>query len=72
MNPKFLAAITINSLSIDFFCNGSFLYSSSVISYPKFIEPGYLSNLTNMSGIKIVIKHIMKISMNGHFVEQKI
>ena len=30
----------------------------SVISYPKFIYPGYLSNLTSMSGIKVVIKHI--------------
>ena len=30
----------------------------TVISYPKFIYPGFLSNLTSMSGIKIVIKHI--------------
>ncbi len=30
----------------------------SVISYPKFIYPGYLSSLTSMSGIKLVIKHI--------------
>ena len=30
----------------------------TVISYPKFIYPGYLSNLTNISGIKVVIKHI--------------
>ena len=30
----------------------------SVISYPKFIYPGYLSSLTSMSGIKMVIKHI--------------
>ena len=30
----------------------------SVISYPKFIYPGYLSTLTSMSGIKLVIKHI--------------
>ena len=29
----------------------------TVVSYPKFIQPGYLSNLTNMSGIKMVIKH---------------
>lgn len=28
----------------------------SVISYPKFISPGYLSSLTSMSGIKVVIK----------------
>ena len=30
----------------------------SVISYPRYIAPGYLSTLTSMSGIKIVIKHI--------------
>lgn len=30
----------------------------TVISYPKYIQPGYLSNLTSMSGIKVVIKHI--------------
>ena len=30
----------------------------TVISYPKLIYPGYLSNLTSMSGIKVVIKHI--------------
>ena len=30
----------------------------TVISYPRYITPGYLSNLTSMSGIKVVIKHI--------------
>jgi len=30
----------------------------TVISYPKFIYPGYLSALTSMSGIKLVIKNI--------------
>ncbi len=30
----------------------------TVVSYPKFIQPGYLANLTSMSGIKVVIKHI--------------
>ena len=30
----------------------------TVVSYPKYIYPGYLSSLTNMSGIKIVIKHL--------------
>jgi hypothetical protein len=30
----------------------------TVISYPKFIQPGYLSSLTSIPGIKIVIKHI--------------
>lgn len=30
----------------------------TVVSYPKYIMPGYLSSLTSMSGIKVVIKHI--------------
>src|SRR5574344_2457375 len=30
----------------------------TAISYPKFISPGFLSSLTSMSGIKMVIKHI--------------
>ncbi len=30
----------------------------TVVSYPKLITPGFLANLTSMSGIKIVIKHI--------------
>jgi len=30
----------------------------TVVSYPKYIMPGYLSSLTNMSGIKVVVKHI--------------
>ena len=30
----------------------------TVISYPKVIYPGFLSSLTSMSGIKVVIKHI--------------
>lgn len=29
----------------------------TVVSYPKFISPGFLSNLTSMPGIKISIKH---------------
>lgn len=30
----------------------------TVVGYPKYIQPGYLSSLTSMSGIKVVIKHI--------------
>lgn len=30
----------------------------TVISYPKFIEHGYLANITNIPGVKVVIKHI--------------
>lgn len=43
---------------------GSFIISDkhatilTAISYPRYIPPGYLSSLTSMSGIKVVIKHI--------------
>ena len=30
----------------------------TVVSFPKMIGPGYLSNLTSLSGVKVVIKHI--------------
>ena len=30
----------------------------TIVSYPKYIYPGYLSSLTSMSGIKVVAKHI--------------
>jgi superoxide dismutase len=30
----------------------------TVISYPKYIDAGYLANLTSLGGIKIVVKHI--------------
>ena len=30
----------------------------SIISYPKSINEGYLSNITQLSGIKVCIKHI--------------
>ena len=30
----------------------------TVVSYPKFINPGFLANLTNISGVKVVAKHI--------------
>ena len=42
----------------DFVISGKYATIMTVISYPKYISPGYLSDLTNMSGIKVVIKHI--------------
>ena len=42
----------------DFNISDKYATILSVISYPKYISPGYLSTLTSMSGIKIVIKHI--------------
>ena len=42
----------------DFFISDKYATILSVVSYPKFIAPGYLSTLTTMPGIKVVIKHI--------------
>ena len=42
----------------DFFISDKYATLLTVVSYPKFIAPGYLSTLTTMPGIKVVIKHI--------------
>ena len=42
----------------DFFISDKYATILTVVSYPRYIQPGYLSTLTSMSGIKIVIKHI--------------
>ena len=44
--------------SSDFIISDKYATILTVISYPKFILPGYLASLTSMSGIKVVIKHI--------------
>ena len=41
-----------------FFISDKYATILTVVSYPKYIMPGYLSTLTNMSGIKVVVKHI--------------
>ena len=42
----------------DFVISDKYATILSVVSYPKYISPGYLANLTSMPGIKVVIKHI--------------
>lgn len=42
----------------DFIISGKHCTILSIVSYPKFIQPGYLANITNISGVKIVAKHI--------------
>ena len=42
----------------EFFISDKYATILTVVSYPKYITPGYLSSLTNMPGIKIVAKHI--------------
>lgn len=42
----------------DFFISDKYATILTVISYPKTIYPGFLSNITNLPGIKVVVKHI--------------
>ena len=42
----------------DFSISDKYATILTVVSYPRYISPGYLSNLTNMSGIKMVIKNM--------------
>jgi type IV secretory pathway VirB4 component len=44
--------------SNEFIVSDKYATILTVVSYPKVISPGYLSSLTNMAGIKVVIKHI--------------
>ena len=62
----------------DFYISDKYATILTVVSYPKYIGPGYLSSLTNMSGIKVVAKHIpvpfstMSRMLNKQIAELKI
>ena len=61
MSISFKSQIAPKGLSFSpssFFISDKYATILTVVSYPKYIAPGYLSTLTSMSGIKIVIKHI--------------
>ena len=61
----------------DFVISGKYATILTIVSYPKYIYPGYLASLTSMSGIKIVAKHIpipfttMSRMINKQIVELK-
>ena len=42
----------------DFFISDKYATILTVISYPRYVGDGYLSDITNISGVKMVIKHI--------------
>lgn len=42
----------------DFRISDKYATILTVISYPRYVGDGYLSNITNLSGVKMVIKHI--------------
>ena len=43
---------------MDFIISGKYATILTVVSYPKYINPGFLANLTNIAGVKLVAKHI--------------
>lgn len=42
----------------DFVLGGKYSTIYTIVSFPKNIYPGYLSDLTNIKGVKVAIKHI--------------
>ncbi len=42
----------------DFSISDKYATILTVVSYPRYISTGYLASLTNMSGVKLVVKHI--------------
>ncbi len=42
----------------DFIMSGKYCTIYTIISFPKYISPGYLSDLSNINGVKVVAKHI--------------
>ena len=42
----------------DFMVSDKYATILTIISYPKIIYPGFLANVTNIPGVKVVIKHI--------------
>ena len=42
----------------EFMMSGKYCTIFTIVSYPKFVDQGFLANLTNISGIKVVAKHI--------------
>lgn len=42
----------------DFIISDKYATILTVISFPKLIQPGFLANITNLPGTKVVVKHI--------------
>ena len=42
----------------DFIISGKYCTIFTIVSFPKYIAPGYLSDLSNIAGVKVVAKHI--------------
>ncbi len=53
-----LAPKGVEFKATEFVMSGKYCTILSIVTFPKFIQQGYLANLTNISGIKVVAKHI--------------
>ena len=42
----------------DFMISGKYSTIMTIVTFPKNIYPGYLSDITSLSGVKVVVKHI--------------
>ncbi len=42
----------------DFMISDKYATILTIISFPKLIAPGFLANITNLPGVKVVVKHI--------------
>ena len=57
----------------DFTISDKYATIITIVSYPKYIYPGYLASLTSMSGIKVVAKHIpLPFSMMSKMLNKQI
>ena len=57
----------------DFHISDKYATILTVVSYPRFISPGYLADLANISGIKVVVKHIpVPFSMMQKMINKQI
>ena len=52
--PKGLDFTTSNMIV----ASDKFMTILTVVGYPRYVGVGFLSNITNMPGVKIVVKHI--------------
>ena len=73
-----LAPKGLNFNMSDFTISDKFATILTVVSYPKYIDPGYLYDITRLPGIKLVIKHIplpfstMQKMLNREVAELKV
>ena len=61
MSNKFKSEIAPKGLEFrngDFIVGDKYCALMTVISYPKSIYSGYLSSITQLGGVKLLIKHI--------------